>query len=90
MQARYRVLFNTLLAGATGLEEGLINWDSPFCGTRSFGMCFVSDQGLAAIGTMLHIDTHERLDDGQVLVATGRTLCHTLCRILCRTLCRTC
>lgn len=51
----------------------MINWDSPFCGTRSFGMCFVSEQGLAAIGTMLHIDTHERLDDGQMLIEnTGK------------------
>ena len=36
-------------------------------------MCFVSEQGLAAIGTMLHIDTHERLDDGQMLIEnTGK------------------
>lgn len=38
---RYRVLFNTLLKGADDLEEGLIQDEKPFAGTRRFGMCWV-------------------------------------------------
>lgn len=39
---RYRVLFNTLLKGADDLEEGLIQEEKSFAGTRRFGMCWVS------------------------------------------------
>ena len=39
-EARYRVLFSTLLAGMPGVEEGLVQAESPFCGTKKFGMCF--------------------------------------------------
>lgn len=49
--ARYRVLFNTLLDGQPGVEEGLVVKDSPFVGSKKFGMCFVDNEGrLASIG----------------------------------------
>jgi ATP-dependent Lon protease len=68
-EARYRVLFSTLLSGADGLEEGLVNPDSPFCGTREFGLSFVDQNGgLSAIGTLLRIEAHERLEDGQLQI----------------------
>ncbi|CAL8464824.1 g4359 [Coccomyxa elongata] len=66
-EARYRVLFNTLLKGADGLEEGLIQDDSPFAGTRRFGMCWSDSKGaIAAIGTTLQIESHVRMDDGRL------------------------
>ena len=43
-QARYRVLFSTLLAGAKGIDEGLVNPDKAWCGTRRFGMAFYDQQ----------------------------------------------
>lgn len=73
-EARYRVLFNTLLAGAEGLEEGLVNEDSPFCGTKAFGMCMVDQRGnLAATGTTLHIEQFKRQDNGQMLIVSQGT-----------------
>ncbi|WIA15556.1 hypothetical protein OEZ86_004158 [Tetradesmus obliquus] len=55
-EARYRVLFNTLLAGAEKVEEGLVQEDSPFAGSRRFGMCFADDVGrISGIGTTLEI-----------------------------------
>lgn len=73
-EARYRVLFTTLLHGSDGLEEGLANESSPFLGSRKFGMCFVnSEGGLAATGTMLEIVHHDKLDDGRMLInSVGR------------------
>lgn len=68
-EARYRVLFNTLLAGSDDLEEGLVDTESPYCGTREFGLCFVHQNGgLAAIGTLLHIEEHLRMEDGRMQV----------------------
>jgi Lon protease-like protein len=46
-QARYRVLFNTLLAGAEDVDEGLVDADSPFKGSRLFGMSFAPGNGIA-------------------------------------------
>ncbi len=61
-EPRYRVLFNTLLDGAEGVEEGLVQKDSPFCGARRFGMCFLDGDGrLASIGTVLDIQEHVHL-----------------------------
>lgn len=40
-EPRYRVLFNTLMDGAPDIEEGLVQKDSPYAGTRKFGMCYV-------------------------------------------------
>lgn len=64
------MLFNTLLAGSDGLEDGLINPDKAWCGSRRFGMSFYDPRssGLASIGTVLEIKRHERLDDGRLLV----------------------
>ena len=39
-EARYRVLFSTLLAGSAGVDEGLVNADKPWAGRRQFGMAF--------------------------------------------------
>jgi hypothetical protein len=38
---RYRVLFNTLMAGEADIEDGLVQTESPFAGTKQFGMCYV-------------------------------------------------
>lgn len=35
------MLFNTLMAGAPDIEEGLVQAESPFAGSRVFGMCYV-------------------------------------------------
>jgi len=68
-EARYRVLFSTLLAGSQDLEEGLVDHDSPFCGSREFGMCFVGQNGgVCSIGTLLRIEEHVRLDDGRLQI----------------------
>jgi len=68
-EARYRVLFNTLLDGAERVEEDLVNKESPFVGTREFGMCFIDNKGnMATTGSTLHIDEHEQLPDGRLLI----------------------
>ncbi|MEW5310419.1 MAG: hypothetical protein WDW38_002218 [Sanguina aurantia] len=67
-EARYRVLFNTLLAGSPGVEEGLVAPDSPFSGTKKFGMCFIDDQSrLAAIGCLLEIVEFAHIEDGRLI-----------------------
>lgn len=72
-EARYRVLFNTLLAGCPSIEEGLVQTDSPFCGTRQFGMCYFQKDKLSGIGTTLHIDEYVHLPDGRMVVTTKGT-----------------
>ncbi|PSC67358.1 ATP-dependent protease [Micractinium conductrix] len=69
-EARYRVLFSTLMAGAQGVDEGLVNTEKPWCGSRLFGMAFYDNksQGLASIGTLLEITDHANLEDGRMLV----------------------
>lgn len=69
-EARYRVLFSTLMAGAEGIDEGLVNPDKAWCGSRLFGMTFIDQksQGLASIGTLLEITEHSNLEDGRLLV----------------------
>lgn len=67
-EARYRVLFSTLLAGEEGIEDGLVNPDKSWAGTRRFGMCLSDSQGIASIGTALEIKSHALLDDGRLLV----------------------
>jgi hypothetical protein len=43
--------------------------ESPFAGTRSFGMCYISNRGqLASIGTTLTIQEFVREDDGRMYV----------------------
>ncbi|KAK9819722.1 hypothetical protein WJX72_001670 [[Myrmecia] bisecta] len=68
-EARYRVLFNTLLSGAEGIDDGLVNESSPFVGSRKFGMCFVDQSGRVAVtGTVLHIEQHTKLESGQMII----------------------
>lgn len=68
-EARYRVLFSTLLDSMPGVDEGLVQKDSPFCGSREFGMCFVDQEGnLAAVGSTLRIQDMEPLEDGRLMV----------------------
>ncbi|KXZ50336.1 hypothetical protein GPECTOR_17g977 [Gonium pectorale] len=73
-EARYRVLFNTILAGGKGVEEGLVQTDSPFCGTRRFGMCYVDGrseggvQRMASIGTALEVEDFAHVQDGRILI----------------------
>jgi ATP-dependent Lon protease len=63
------VLFNTLLDGAENVDEGLVQKDSPFVGTRKFGMCFVTRDGrMASIGTTLEIQQHVTESDGRLYV----------------------
>jgi len=68
-EARYRVLFNTLLYGLDDVEEGMVQKDSVFCGTRRFGLVYVNPRGgLASIGCCLEIEKHRQLEDGRLLV----------------------
>ena len=71
-EARYRVLFSTLLDGVEGIEDGLVSPDKPWKGTRRFGMCYFDQQanGLAAIGTVLEITEHSLMEDGRLLINT--------------------
>lgn len=74
-EARYRVLFNTLLGGAEGVDEVLVDQESAWCGTRLYGMNLVSGVGgLAKVGTSLRIQEFDRLADGASL-QPGRELC---------------
>lgn len=69
-EARYRVLFNTLLAGEEGVLEDLVQDDSPFKGTKRFGMCYTDRDGLSKHGTVLEIVEHKLLEDGRILILT--------------------
>ena len=71
-EARYRVLFSTLLAGLDNVEDGLVSPDKPWKGTRRFGMAFFNQQanGLATVGTVLEITEHSLLEDGRLLINT--------------------
>lgn len=51
------------------IEDGLVNHESPFCGSKQFGMCYVSQEGgLASVGCILEIQEHVRLEDGRILI----------------------
>ena len=66
-----RVLFNTLLNGADDVEQELVDTESPYAGSRKFGMCFTTGRGtMASVGTLLEIERHERLQDGRMLVVS--------------------
>lgn len=68
-EARYRVLFSTLLAGMDGVEEGLVSTEAEWCGTKRFGMCYVDKEGrMASIGTVLEITEFENVPDGRIFV----------------------
>lgn len=69
-EARYRVLFSTLLSGMEGIEEGLVQKDSPWCGTKRFGMVYVDNEGrMATIGTTLEIMDFQNVPDGRLFVS---------------------
>ncbi|KAI8463336.1 MAG: PUA-like domain-containing protein [Monoraphidium minutum] len=69
-EPRYRVLFSTLMDGAPDVEEGLVQKDSPFAGTRRFGMCYSDGTSgrMASVGTTLEITAHTLEPDGRILV----------------------
>lgn len=68
-EPRYRVLFNTLLDGETGVDEGLVQKESPWRGTKVFGLCFVDDKSrLASVGTSLQIMEHVQAEDGRLYI----------------------
>eukprot|EP00803_Ostreobium_quekettii_P006098 evm.model.scf_1560.3 EVM.evm.TU.scf_1560.3 scf_1560:28159-32634(+) len=70
-EARYRVLFSTLLGSGEGVDEHLIQKESPFLGSRKFGMSFTSQGGIAKVGTILEIQQHVPLEDGRMLVTSS-------------------
>lgn len=68
-EARYRVLFSTLLYGMAGIEEGLVQTDAPWCGTKRFGMVFQDNEGrMATVGTTLEILEFADVPDGRLFV----------------------
>ena len=69
-EARYRVLFSTLLDGDANIDQGLVSDDKPWKGTRRFGMAYYDQQagGLASIGTVLEIREHSTMEDGRMLI----------------------
>eukprot|EP00892_Ulva_mutabilis_P007155 jgi/Ulvmu1/4811/UM020_0096.1 len=72
-EARYRVLFHTLLAGGDRIVEDLVQEDSPFKGTKRFGLCLLTPDGLSTYGTVLEILHHKVFPDARLLtVSKGR------------------
>lgn len=68
-EARYRILFSTLLYGESGIEDGLADPKSEFAGSKEFGMCFVDKEGnIASVGCLLSIGEHQLLDDGRLYI----------------------
>jgi ATP-dependent Lon protease len=62
---------------ACRVVEDLVQQDSPFRGTKRFGMCYASSQGLSAYGTVLEIVNHSVQPDGRILI-----LCRGLDRFI--------
>ena len=49
------------------VEDGLINHESPFCGSKRFGISHMnSEGGVSHVGTLLKIEGHRQLPDGQI------------------------
>lgn len=68
-EARYRVLFSTLLDGMAGIEEGLVQKDADWCGTKRFGMCFVDNEGrMATTGCTLEVEEFAPVPDGRLFI----------------------
>mmetsp|Transcript_7770 Transcript_7770/g.14666 ORF Transcript_7770/g.14666 Transcript_7770/m.14666 type:complete len:326 (+) Transcript_7770:194-1171(+) len=70
-EARYRVLFNTLLAGASDatVDEGLVQEQSPYLGSRRYGLVYADASGkLAEVGCLMEIEKQKALADGSMLV----------------------
>ena len=54
---------------ACRLDDGLIQTEKPYCGSRKFGLSWVNTEGhLANVGTILEIERHMRLEDGRLAV----------------------
>ena len=71
-EARYRILFNTLMYGEDDVDEA---WPTPvsFVGTKQFGMCYVDKEGnIASVGSVLEIGEHQQLDDGRLYIQNTR------------------
>ena len=74
-EARYRVLFSTLLHGESDIDEDLVQPESPFLASRRFGISCIfsrseedstSSSTIASVGTIMNITKHEQLQDGQM------------------------
>lgn len=52
------------------IEPELVQDDSPFKGTKRFGMCYLNNQGLSKYGTVLEITTHVVQPDGRLMILT--------------------
>ena len=50
------------------MNEGLVQEESPFKGTKRFGMCLTDQNGLAKYGCMLEIVHHECFEDGRIMI----------------------
>lgn len=49
------------------VEDGLVNHESPFCGSKQFGITYVNSEGaICHVGTLLRIEGHKTLPDGQI------------------------
>ena len=49
------------------VEDGLINQESPFRGSKRFGISHMnSEGGVSHVGTLLKIEGHRQLPDGQI------------------------
>ena len=74
-EARYRVLFTTLIddGNTSEIEQSLVDDSkdaSAFRGTRKFGMVHSQGSGrMNAIGTLLEITEHKPVGDGRMLVS---------------------
>lgn len=58
------------MASPCRIEAGLVNDESPFRATRKFGISLVHQSGLAEVGTLLKIEQHKKLPDGQIVIVS--------------------
>ena len=83
-EARYRVLFNTLLHGEKDVDDEMVDLESPFRGTKKFGISCIfakktnealsndesSTNTVATVGCVMDITKHYLLQDGQMDILT--------------------
>ena len=50
------------------IEPELVQEESPFKGTKRFGLCFICKQGLSKYGTLLEITKHSVQKNGTLLI----------------------
>lgn len=82
-EARYRVLFSTLLAGGHDIDEDLVQKESEFLGSKEFGTVWQTDRNsIAEVGTLLKIQAHHTVKDGRLIVQTTGTRRFRLLKIL--------